>query len=74
MRNAPTKGSHIVPMEKILVIEDDRAINKALKHLLESEGFTVDIAPYGAAVLAASALRLLDACAADGNLNDVKMM
>ena len=40
-------------MEKILVIEDDRAINKALKHLLESEGFTVDIAPDGAAGLAA---------------------
>ena len=53
MRNAPTKGSHIVPMEKILVIEDDRAINKALKQLLESEGFTVDIAPDGAAGLAA---------------------
>jgi len=33
-----------------------------------------DALPVGAAVLAASALRLLDACAADGNLNDVKMM
>jgi DNA-binding response OmpR family regulator len=41
------------PMEKILVIEDDRAINKALKHLLESEGFAIEIAQDGAAGLAA---------------------
>ncbi len=40
-------------MEKILVIEDDRAINKALKHLLESEGFAIEIAQDGAAGLAA---------------------
>ena len=42
-----------MPMEKILVIEDDRAINKALKHLLESEGFAIEIAQDGAAGLAA---------------------
>jgi two-component system, OmpR family, alkaline phosphatase synthesis response regulator PhoP len=40
-------------MEKILVIEDDRAINKALKHLLEPEGFAIEIAQDGAAGLAA---------------------
>ena len=29
-------------MEKILVIEDDRAVQRALKRLFESEGFSVD--------------------------------
>lgn len=40
-------------MEKILVIEDDRAIRKALQQLFEPEGYTVDVAPTGAAGLAA---------------------
>ncbi len=35
--------------ERILVIEDDRAVQKALKRLFEAEGFTVDIAGNGAA-------------------------
>jgi DNA-binding response OmpR family regulator len=34
--------------ERILVIEDDRAVQKALKRLFEGEGFTVDIAGNGA--------------------------
>jgi DNA-binding response OmpR family regulator len=34
--------------ERILVIEDDRAVQKALKRLFEAEGFTVDIAGNGA--------------------------
>src|ERR1700690_3875230 len=37
--------------ERILVIEDDRAVQKALKRLFEAEGFTVDIAGNGAAGL-----------------------
>src|SRR5260370_40013333 len=37
--------------ERILVIEDDRAVQKALKRLFEGEGFTVDIAGNGAAGL-----------------------
>ena len=41
-------------MEKILVIEDDRAIHKALKHLFESEGYSVEVASDGAAGLAAT--------------------
>jgi DNA-binding response OmpR family regulator len=40
-------------MEKILVIEDDRAIRKALQQLFEPEGYTVELAPTGAAGLAA---------------------
>jgi len=36
-------------MEKILVIEDDRAVRKALKHLFESEGYAVELAEDGAA-------------------------
>ena len=38
-------------MEKILVIEDDRAVRKALKHLFESEGYAVELAEDGAAGL-----------------------
>lgn len=34
--------------ERILVIEDDRAVQKALKRLFEAEGFTVDVAGNGA--------------------------
>lgn len=34
-------------LERILVIEDDRAVQKALRRLFEAEGFTVDIAPNG---------------------------
>ena len=34
--------------ERILVIEDDRAVQKALKRLFEAEGFTVDLAGNGA--------------------------
>lgn len=40
-------------MEKILVIEDDRATRKALKQLFEPEGYAVVDAPDGAAGLAA---------------------
>jgi len=34
--------------ERILVIEDDRAVQKALKRLFEAEGFAIDIAGNGA--------------------------
>jgi DNA-binding response OmpR family regulator len=37
--------------ERILVIEDDRAVQKALRRLFEGEGFVVDIAGNGAAGL-----------------------
>ncbi len=37
--------------ERILVIEDDRGVQKALKRLFEGEGFTVDVASNGAAGL-----------------------
>ena len=37
--------------ERILVIEDDHGVQKALKRLFEGEGFTVDIASNGAAGL-----------------------
>lgn len=40
-------------MDKILVIEDDRAIRKALKQLFEPEGYSVEVASDGAAGLAA---------------------
>ena len=40
-------------MEKILVIEDDRATRKALKQLFEPEGYAVEVADDGSAGLAA---------------------
>lgn len=40
-------------MEKILVIEDDRATRKALQQLLESEGYTVEAVQNGAEGLSA---------------------
>ncbi|HEY6304044.1 MAG TPA: response regulator transcription factor [Terriglobales bacterium] len=40
-----------VGSERILVIEDDRAVQKALKRLFEAEGFAVDIAGNGASGL-----------------------
>src|SRR3954466_3989353 len=39
-------------MEKILVIEDDRATRKALQQLFEPEGYSVEIAQDGAQGLA----------------------
>ena len=39
-------------MEKILVIEDDRATRKALKQLFEPEGYTVEVAENGTQGLA----------------------
>lgn len=38
-------------MEKILVVEDDRAVQKALKRLFESEGFSVEISADGRSAL-----------------------
>lgn len=40
-------------MEKILVIEDDRAVQRALKRLFESEGYGVDIKGDGKSALEA---------------------
>jgi DNA-binding response OmpR family regulator len=36
-----------LPGERILVVEDDRAVQKALKRLFEAERFTVEISPDG---------------------------
>jgi DNA-binding response OmpR family regulator len=40
-------------MEKILVVEDDRAVQKALRRLFESEDYTVEVMPTGKAGLEA---------------------
>ena len=42
-----TIGASPGSAERILVIEDDRAVQKALKRLFESEGFVVDLAGSG---------------------------
>src|SRR5213595_3345045 len=41
------------PMERILVVEDDRAVQKALKRLFEAEGFVVEISSDGKSALEA---------------------
>jgi two-component system, OmpR family, alkaline phosphatase synthesis response regulator PhoP len=48
--DAPYAGE---PMERILVVEDDRAVQKALKRLFEAEGFAVEISADGKAALEA---------------------
>jgi len=40
-------------MERILVVEDDRAVQRALKRLFETEGFAVEISPDGKSALEA---------------------
>ena len=59
--NDPTASTS----ERILVIEDDRAVQKALRRLFEAEGFAVDVAGNGATGLemfraAAPAVLVLD--------------
>jgi DNA-binding response OmpR family regulator len=43
--NAPISELRPAPMERILVIEDDRALRKTLGRLFSSEGYEVDMAP-----------------------------
>jgi DNA-binding response OmpR family regulator len=42
-----------VPTERILVVEDDHAVQKALKRLFEAERFSVEISPDGKSALEA---------------------
>src|SRR3954470_6449421 len=56
-RGTASQGAHLASseilnletntMERILVVEDDRAVQKALKRLFESEGFAVEISSDG---------------------------
>src|SRR5258708_16106006 len=41
----------VTPVDRVLVVEDDRAVQKALKRLFEAEGYTVQIAPDGNAAV-----------------------
>lgn len=41
VRPVPVSGA--APLERILVVEDDRAVQKALKRLFECEGFKVEV-------------------------------
>jgi DNA-binding response OmpR family regulator len=45
--------SGTIPTERILVVEDDHAVQKALKRLFEAEQFTVEISPDGKSALEA---------------------
>jgi DNA-binding response OmpR family regulator len=43
--DAPISGLQLAPMGRILVIEDDSALQKVLRRLFSSEGYEVDVAP-----------------------------
>jgi DNA-binding response OmpR family regulator len=43
----------LAPMERILVVEDDRPVQKALRRLFETEGFSVDVRADGKTALEA---------------------
>jgi two-component system, OmpR family, alkaline phosphatase synthesis response regulator PhoP len=49
----PTPEQRPIPMERILIVEDDRAVQKALRRLFEAEGFAVEISPDGQSALEA---------------------
>jgi DNA-binding response OmpR family regulator len=49
----PHPDAGTTTMERILVVEDDRAVQKALKRLFETEGFTVEISADGKSALEA---------------------
>jgi DNA-binding response OmpR family regulator len=56
--SSPIPGLHRLPQrlgttasERILVVEDDRAVQKALQRLFEAEGYAVQISPDGTAAL-----------------------
>jgi DNA-binding response OmpR family regulator len=54
IQNSPQKLPHrfaIPATDRILVVEDDRAVQKALKRLFEAEGYAVQIAPDGNAAV-----------------------
>src|SRR5579863_1302986 len=52
-RALPYLSSGAQTMERILVVEDDHAVQKALKRLFETEGFEIEISPDGKAGLEA---------------------
>src|SRR2546429_7128455 len=42
---------NVSPSERILVVEDDHAVQKALRRLFEAEGYAVQVAPDGNAAV-----------------------
>lgn len=53
MDGSPRLSPFELPMERILVIEDDHSVQKVLRRLLESENYAVEIAADGTTGLAA---------------------
>ena len=47
----PVVPKYNYAMERVLVVEDDRAVQRALKRLFEAKGYSVDIAGNGTAAL-----------------------
>jgi DNA-binding response OmpR family regulator len=50
--NRPMPEPRLAPMERIVVIEGDRALRKVLRRLLSSEGYEVEVVPDGVVGLA----------------------
>jgi len=63
--NTPMSELRPVPMERILVIEDDPALRKILGRLFSSEGYEVDIVPDARAGLEMLRQRAPDAVVLD---------
>ena len=63
--NTPMSELRPVPMERILVIEDDPALRKILQRLFSSEGYEVDIVPDARAGLEMLRQRAPDAVVLD---------
>lgn len=49
--NIPLSEAQPATTDRILVIEDDSALRKILQRLFSSEGYEVEVAPNGGAVL-----------------------
>ena len=62
LTSIPIHEPELTAMERILVIEDDRAVQKALRRLFESEGYSVDVATNGSTGLEIFARRPPCAC------------
>jgi DNA-binding response OmpR family regulator len=63
--NTPMSEPRPVPMERILVIEDDPALRKILRRLFSSEGYEVDVVPDARAGLEMLRQRAPDAVVLD---------
>lgn len=53
VKQQPLQPARNGMMDRVLIVEDDRAVRKVLKHLFQTEGYTVDLTTDGTTGLAA---------------------